>query len=66
MEDLSEGLKESIIIPIYKMGDKTYFSNYMGHIAFVNYVQNFIQHPAIKVNCICKGNYCLGVSKVSK
>jgi hypothetical protein len=24
---------------------------------FVNYVQNFIQHPAIKFTCICTGNY---------
>jgi len=22
-----------------------------------NYVQNFIQHPAVKVNSICRGNY---------
>jgi len=24
---------------------------------FVNYVQNFIQHPAVKVNSICRENY---------
>ena len=24
---------------------------------FVNYVQNVIQYPAVKVNSICKGNY---------
>ena len=28
-----------------------------GHITFVNYVQNFVQHPALKVNSICRGNY---------
>ena len=22
-----------------------------------NYVQNFVQHPALKVNSICRGNY---------
>jgi hypothetical protein len=29
----------------------------IGHITFANYVQNFIQHPALKVNSICRGNY---------
>jgi len=24
---------------------------------FVNYVQNFIQHPAVKVNSKCRENY---------
>jgi hypothetical protein len=24
---------------------------------FVNYIQNCIQHPAVKVNSICRGNY---------
>ena len=24
---------------------------------FVNYLQNFIQHPAVKVNSRCRGNY---------
>ena len=28
-----------------------------GHIAFVNLLQNFIQHPSLKVNSICEGNY---------
>jgi hypothetical protein len=27
------------------------------HITFSNYVQNFVQHPALKVNSICGGNY---------
>jgi len=25
--------------------------------SFVNYVQNFIKHPAVKGNSICRGNY---------
>jgi len=29
----------------------------IGAITFVNYVQNFIQHAAVKVNSICRGNY---------
>jgi hypothetical protein len=31
-------------------------SNYR-HITFANYIQNFIQHPAVKVNSIRRGNY---------
>ena len=27
------------------------------HISFVNYVQNFIQHPAVNVNSKRRGNY---------
>jgi len=29
----------------------------IGAITSVNYVQNFIQHVAVKVNSICRGNY---------
>ena len=29
----------------------------IGHFTFVNYVQNFIQHPAVEVNSIWRGNY---------
>ena len=28
-----------------------------GHITFVNYAQNCIQHPAVKLNSICTWNY---------
>ena len=51
-EELHEGRKESIIVPIYKKADNTDCSNYRGHITFANYVQNCIQHPALKVNSI--------------
>jgi len=27
------------------------------HITFANYIQNVIQHLAVKVNSICRGNY---------
>ena len=32
------------------------FATSKGHITFANYVQNFTQHPAVKVS-ICTGNY---------
>ena len=27
------------------------------HITFVSYIQNFTQHPTVKANYICRGNY---------
>jgi hypothetical protein len=51
-EKLSKEWKESIIVPIYKKGDTEDCS-----ITFANYIQNFIQHPAVKVNPICRVNY---------
>jgi len=44
------------MVPIYKKGDTTECSNY-GGISLVIYIQNFIEHPAVKVNSICRGNY---------
>jgi len=29
----------------------------IGAYQFANHLQNFIQHPAVKVNFICRGNY---------
>ena len=46
------------IVPICKKGDKTDCSNCTGISLFVSYIQNFIQHPPVKVNCICRGNWC--------
>jgi len=55
-EELTDDWKESITVPIYKKGDIIDGSNYR-HIPFVNYMQNFIQHPAVKISSICSGNY---------
>jgi len=48
--------KESIIVPIYKEGDKTDCSTH-SDISLWQLLQNFIQHPAVKVNSICRRNY---------
>ena len=45
-EELPEEWWESIIVLVYNKGDN-----------FAKYVQNFIHHPAVKVNSICRGNY---------
>ena len=45
--ELSEGWKESIVVPVYSRGDKTYFNNYRG-ISLLS--------TAVKVNSACRGN----------
>jgi len=54
-EELPEKYKELIIIPIYMRQIKqTVVIVKACH--FVNYIQNFIQNHAFKVNSICRGN----------
>ena len=56
-EKLPEEWKESIIVPIHKKGGKTDCNNYRGMSLLPTTLKNFIQHPAVKVNSICEGNY---------
>jgi len=49
-EILPEEWKESIIVLIYKNGNKT-------DLVIIGTSHSFIQHPAVKVNSICRGNY---------
>jgi len=57
-EELLEECKKSFNVPIYKKGGKTDLAIIAyTTITFVNYVQNFIRHPAVKFNSICRRNY---------
>ena len=42
---------------IYRKVDKKNGSYYTGVFTFVNYIQNFIRHPAVKVKSISTGYY---------
>jgi len=53
-EELPEEWKESIIVPIYKKGDKK-TSYYRGISLLSTTIQNFIQHPAVKVKLTLTG-----------
>jgi len=56
-DELREEWKESIVVPTYKKGDKTDCINYRGISFLPTTLKNFIQHPAVKVNSICRENY---------
>jgi len=47
---------ESITVPIYKNGDKQAVV-IIGAYHFAYYIQNFVQHPAVRVKSTCRGNY---------
>jgi hypothetical protein len=50
-QELHDQWKESIIVPIYKKGNKTDYSDYHGY-HFINFIQNFIQCPSLKIKAI--------------
>jgi len=56
-EELPEEWKELIIVPLYTRAIKQIVVIIGGCNFFTSYVQNFIQHPAVKDNSICRGNY---------
>ena len=51
-EDMPEDWKQSIIVPNSKKGNKTDCNNYRGISQFVDNVQTFFQHPAVKINSL--------------
>ena len=53
MGEMPQEWKKSIIIPIYKKGDKTNCSNYRG-ISLCQVHTKFLPHPAVKVNSISR------------
>ena len=53
---LTSGRSQSIIQSIRRVITQIVVQLYR-HIISANYVQNFNQHPADKVNSICRGNY---------
>ena len=57
MEEVPEEWKELFIVHICKKGDKTDYGNYRGILLMSTMCKIFIQHPAVRVNSICQGNY---------
>jgi hypothetical protein len=55
-EELPEEWKESVIVTIYKKGAKTDCSNYRG-LSFCQLCTKFIEHLAVKVNSVFRGDY---------
>jgi hypothetical protein len=58
-DKLHERGEEGIIIHIFKKGDKTDCSTYRGMSLLSSTFKNVIQHPAVKANYMCGGNYLL-------
>jgi hypothetical protein len=56
-EELPDKLKESIIGPIHKRGDKTDCNNYLWDITAINFIQHFIEYPPLKVSSVHRCNY---------
>jgi hypothetical protein len=52
-EDLPDQWKESIIVPVDKKGDKTDSINYSA----INFIQNVIEYPPLKVKTKHRLNY---------
>ena len=55
-EELPEDWKESIIV-LYLFIWRVIVVIVEACHFFVSYLENFIQHPAVKLNSICRGNY---------
>ena len=53
---LNFAVHETVKIDAYKLSVTRVIKQILVIIE-ANYVQNFIQHPAVKVNSICRGNY---------
>jgi len=55
-EVLPEEWKVSIILPIFKKGDKTDISNNTG-LSLLSNTYISLQNPAVRANSICRRNY---------
>jgi hypothetical protein len=57
-EVLPDHRKESIIVAIYKDGDIKLAIVIISDITVINFIQNFIQYPSLKVKSINRRSYC--------
>jgi hypothetical protein len=55
-QGLPQPQKELTTVPFYKKG-KNRQQKLPRHITVINYTQNFIKYPSVKVNTICRKNY---------